>query len=495
MAVRRVLHLDASGLTAWCWRHGSVHFEAAFADDDNGVAAFAAYVHQHGDSHFHLLADVVDEEFRLEDIPWVGRRDRSAIVRRRLAQLHFATPLKAALSCGRLPAGRRDERLLLAALVEPQVFRPWLEAIAQAQAALAGVFSTAQLASSLPSVRRQRAPWLLVIAPTSTGLRQTFLEHGGLRFSRLTPLAETAGAAEAAPACAREAAKLRQYLAGRPLAAGDCLIARVIVDAAEMPIYRACCRDSATLRFEYVDRADEASHAGLGPASPLPGAALSAQLLLRHTPATQFAGAAARRSWRLARAANALQLAAAMLLATSLLFAGWQAGAAYRLRQASAAIQAGNAGDANRYATALQAVPASPLPAGRLRAVIERYDEVQSRSPALAPLYRRLAAALAEFPQVTLERLEWRLVERTEKPSGHYAVLDVHASLAAASSDDPRGQLNVVNGLIARLGADNAMQVRSLALPFDAASGKALVGSAAAAGGAPKFALQAAWRL
>lgn len=492
MAARRVLHLDASGLTAWCWRHGSVHFEAAFADDDKGVAAFAIYLRQQGDSHFHLLVDVVDEEFRLEDIPWVGRRDRNAIVARRLAQLHFATPLKAALSCGRLPQGRRDERLLLAALVEPSVFKPWLEAIEQAHAALAGVFSTAQLASSLPSVRRHSAPWLLVITPTPTGLRQSFLDHGGLRFSRLTPLAD---AAEAAPACAREAAKLRQYLAGRPLAAGDCLIARVMVEEADIPIYRACCRDSAALRFEYVDRADEASHAGLEPASPLPAAALWAQLLMRRTPSTQFAAAGVRRSWRLARVANALQLAAALLLTTNLLFAGWQAGAAYRLREATAAVQIRNAGDAKRYAAAMQALPASPLPAGRLRAVIERYDEVQARSPALAPLFRLLAEALTEFPQVTLERLEWRLVQRPEKPSGHYAVLDVHASLAAASSDDPRAQLNLVNGLAARLGRNEAVHVRTLALPFDAASGQALVSGAAAAGGPPKFALQASWRL
>lgn len=495
MAARRVLHLDAAGLSAWIWCHGRVHFEAAFTDDDKGVTAFAIYVRQHANSHFHILADVVDEEFRLEDIPWVGRRDRSTVIARRLAQLHFATPLKAALSCGRLQEGRRDERLLLAALVEPSVFKPWLEAIAQAQAALAGVFSTAQLASSLPCVRRHSAPWLLVITPTSTGLRQTFLDHGGLRFSRLTPLAEAAGAAEAAPACAREAAKLRQYLAGRPLAAGDCLIARVIVEAAEMPIYRACCRDSATLRFEYVDHADEASHAGLEPALPLPAAALWVQLLLRRMPATQFADAAARRSWQLARVGNALRLAAAMLLTLSLLLAGWQAGAAYRLREASAVIQARNASDASRYAAAMHALPASPLPAGRLRAVIERYDEVQARSPALAPLFRLLADALAEFPQVTLERLEWRLVERPEKPSGHDAVLDVHASLVPASSDDPRAQLNLVNGLAARLGRNEAVHVRTLALPFDAASGKALVSTAAAAGGPPKFALQAAWRL
>lgn len=492
MAARRVLHLDASGLSAWIWRHGQVHFEAAFADDDNGVAAFAAYVQQHGDSHFHLLADVVDEEFRLEDIPWVGRRDRNAIVARRLAQLHFATPLKAALSCGRLPAGRRDERLLLAALVEPSVFKPWLEAIAQAQAALAGVFSTAQLASSLPSVRRHSAPWLLVITPTPTGLRQTFLDHGGLRFSRLTPLADSA---EAASACAREAAKLRQYLAGRPLAASDCLIAQVIVEAADIPIYMTCCRDSAALRFEYVDRRDEARHAGLEPAASLPAAALWAQLLLRQTPSTQFAAAATRRSWRLTRVAHALRLAAAMLLTTSLLLAGWQAGAAHRLREASAVVQAANASAARRYADAMQALPASQLPAGRLQAVIERYDEMQSRSPALAPLFRLLADALAEFPQVTLERLEWRLVERPEKPSGHYAVLDVQASLVAASSDDPRAQLNLVNGLAARLGSNAAVHVRTLALPFDAASGKPLVSTAAAAGGPPKFALQAAWRL
>jgi hypothetical protein len=483
MAVRRVLYVDARGLTAWLDHGGAMHAEATFAAAGSD---FAGYLEQRRDSHFYLLADVADEEFRVDDIPHVGRRDRRAIVERRLAQAHFATPLTAVLSCGRLREGRRDERLLLAALNDGALL-PWLDALERAQAALAGVFTTAQLAGALPSACRREMPHLLVTTRTRAGLRQTFLERGRLRFSRLTPLAEDA---DAASACAAEATRLRQYMVGRSLAEGNRLTVLVLADPVDMPAYRTACRDTADLQFECVALADEAERAGLKGTERVASEALFAHVLLRNTPEAQFAGEDRRRSWRCVRADGISRRVAGGLLTASVLFAALAAAEGYRLRQDSTSVRADVAVHARRHTERMQSLPASPLPPERLRALVNRYDELTRASSGPAPAYRRLGAALADFPQIAVDRLEWRRADQSESEFAGFAQFDLHASLPAQMAGDIRGQLAVAEALADRLRAEPAVRVRTITRPFDAAPDKALKSDAVGTAAPPRFVLR-----
>lgn len=483
MAVRRVLYVDSRGLAAWIDHGGAIRMEADFAAAGSD---FARYLEQHRGSHFYLLADVADEEFRVVDVPYVGRRERRAIIARRLTQIEVAAALKAVLSCGRLREGRRDERLLFAALNDMALL-PWLDALDRAQAALAGVFSTAQLASALPSACRSAAPHLLVATLTRAGLRQTFLERGRLRFSRLTPLAANA---EAADACAAEAARLRQYMVGRSLAEGSRLTALVFVAAADMPAYRTACRDDADLQFECVALTDEAQGSGLKSTSPATAEALFVHLLLRHTPGDQFAGDDRRRDWRSARADGISRRVAGGLLAAGMLVAALAAAEAFRLRQDSAQVRAETAVYARRHAERRQALPATPLPPQHLRRRVGGYDELRRHAHGPAPAYRRLGAVLAAFPQVTVDRLEWRLGERGELGPGGFAQFDLHASLPAQMAGDMRAQLAVAEALADRLRAEPAVRVQAISRPFDAAPDQALKSDAAGAAAAPGFVLR-----
>lgn len=483
MAVRRVLYVDTHGLTAWCDHGGALRAEAAFAAAGGD---FSGYLEQHRDSHFHLLADVADEEFRVDDIPHVGRRDRRAIIDRRLAQSQVATALQAVLSCGRLRDGRRDERLLFAALNDMALL-PWLDALDRAQAALAGVYSTAQLAGALPSACRRDAPHLLVATRGRAGLRQTFLERGRLRFSRLTPLAANA---DAPAACAAEAARLRQYMAGRSLAEGSRLDALVLADPADTPVYRAACRDTADLQFECTTLTDEAQRSGLKSTEPVTAEALFVHLLLRHTPDEQFAAEDRRRSWRNVRADGISRRAAGGLLTASLLVAALAAAEGARLRQDSASLRTEVTAHARRHTERMQALPAAPLPSERLRALVRRYDELRRGSPGPAPAYRRLGVVLTDFPYVAVDRLEWRLVDRSESESTRFAQFDLHASLPAQMAGDLRAQLAAAEDLADRLRAEPGIRVQTVTRPFDAASDKALKSDGVGAAAAPRFVLR-----
>ncbi|MCX8018123.1 MAG: hypothetical protein N2690_09535, partial [Rhodocyclaceae bacterium] len=372
MPQRRVLFLDAAGLTAYRVGGGRIEAEGRFPPDEAGLADFAAYLAHHAGSLFMMLADVAEEGFQLEDIPASSGKDRQAIIKRKLAQYFYGTPFAIAQSLGRLKTGRRDERVLLMALTRPPFFEPWLAQLRATRSILAGLWSLPQVVGQLlPAAAPAQS---LLITQTGGALRQTFFLDGQLRFSRLTPLV-SASADEAAIAALLEASKMHQYLASqRLIGRGKPLVTRVLVHPAQAAAMRARCRDNAELRFECADLLEEARRAGLH--TPLEDAraavALFCHLLARKPPAEQFAPPAERQYYRLWQTRYALKSASAVILASGLLIAGnlgmeifQKQGEIERLRQEALLARQG-------YDAVMQALPKIPLTTDELRALVDR---------------------------------------------------------------------------------------------------------------------------
>ncbi|MDK9724891.1 MAG: hypothetical protein OEL88_08355 [Sterolibacteriaceae bacterium MAG5] len=510
MMARRVLFLDSERLTAFLCRRGSVEREGTFAADGAGLAAFADYVAARRNSLFHILAEVAEEGFEHEDIPWVRGRDRIAVIKRKLAQYDYGTPLAVALSAGRRKTGRRDEAMLFAALTQPRHFEPWLEILRQGEAPLVGVFSLPQLAPLLLTGSRPPAPCCLLITLTCGGLRQTYIEHGQLRFSRLTVPA-TGTAEETAAACAAEAAKIHQYLAGKQLLGHDGpLPVHLLVHPAQAGAFRLHCRDTRDLRFDTLDLLAEAGRLGLRThLADSCSEALFAHLLVHRPPARQFAPSRERHFHRLGQLRQAVLGTGLAICAGGLLFAVQQSVARNDLAERSEILRRQAAADERRYQAVLQSLPPIPGTIENLRALVSRYEELQKRAVGPEPLYRRIGIALQDFPSIELDRLNWTVVNRVEDafvggdrvtavPSadaGPYAVADIHGQLPMAMAADHRGQLEALHGFADRLRGLPGMQVRILSLPFDAESGKALKSGGSAAADVPRFALRVAQNL
>jgi hypothetical protein len=508
MAARRILFLDAGGLSAWRWHRGRVEGEGIFpADDADALARFAAYVGERRGSLYFMLADVAEEGFQLEDIPPLRGRNRIALIKRKLDRYYPSTPLTVALPLGRRQQGRGDERMLFAALTRPEQFEPWLKVLKAERASLAGVFSLAQVVTALFS-RQARQGLFLLVTMTRGGLRQTFVESGRVRFSRLAPLG-AATPAEAAALCAREAAKIRHYLEGQGLVATEAPLAvRVVVHPSQEAVFRAHCPDGNQLRYEYLDLPAHAARCGLKSALPDSNAEmLFGHLLVRHTPRAQFAHADARHVFRLGQIRFALRFAGCAALVACLAFAASRMLALQQLEASTMAVRAHNEDDERRYQALLAARPRLPLAPERLLPLAERYEELLQRSPGPAPMYRRLSAALDESREIRLERLTWSVADHAEGPGDAqaprptpgedaYAVADVEASLPLESAKDLSGQSAVIERFVAHLRRDRAVEVRLLSLPFDAESAKALTGGTDLAPAmAPRFMLRVVERL
>jgi hypothetical protein len=516
MAAKRILLLDGPLLTAHYWNAGHIKVEGEFSPEPVGLEALAAYLNKHRASIFYLLADIAEEGFQLEDLPYVQGGDRSALLQRRLGQYYYNTPLSAAISLGRAPAGRRDEKILFAALTRTETFTPWLDALREAEANLAGVYSVPLVLAGCVSQLLDGGGPVLFVSLARGGVRQSFFDQGKLHFSRLSPLA-TKSLEEVARTSASDSAKIFQYLlAQRQIPRGTPLRTMVMAHATQIPTLEEFCRSTSEIQFEFVDIAATARQRGLKDVPADSNADnLFIHCLATKTPAQQFAPAAETRIHKLWKIRFALTSTAWLVLAGCLLFAGKTGLNLYELRDSIEAARAATASDTQRYNAILESLPKAGISPDNLRALLGRFDVLQKRTPAMEPLLTHLSLALNDNPRIELVRLTWAIADSldtgekvtaeikgaagTPPPAtaakGVWAMIEIDARLPLGMVSDQRAQIELIESFAARL-RDPRTEVRILSRPFDIESDKPLK-SAREQGetrlaDAPKFALRIA---
>ena len=510
MAAKRILLADGTGLSAHYWRSGRIKFETEFSNEPAGLEAFATYLKRHRGSLFFLLADIAEEGFQLEDLPFVQGGDRNALLKRRLGQYFYGTPLSLAVSLGRAKDGRRDERILFAALTRAEAFTPWLDALREAEAILAGVYSVPLvLAQFGPQLLDANGPALLLTL-TRGGVRQTFFDQGKLHFSRLSQLA-TRGVDEIGRVCASDSAKIFQYLvAQRQIPRGSALRTVILAEPSQTQTLRDYCQSSPEIQFEFADLDATARKLRLKDSLPDSNAdRVFMHCVASKPPAQQFAPPEETRFHRLWKMRSAITGTAWVIFVACLLFAGKTGLKVAELRNQAETTRLATADDTRRYNAILEGLPKVDITPDNLRALISRHEALQQRLPRMEPLLLHLSQALNENPRIELGRLSWRMADSPDatsnaapgaRPSSTTAnaagwtVVDIDAQLPLVLVSDQRAQLALVENFAARLRAART-DVRVLSRPFDIESDKPLrsVGDARAQGGeVPKFSLRLA---
>ena len=478
MTQRHLLFVDNTALTAYRAGRDTVEQEAVFPADETGRAAFADYLATHRRGVFMMLADLVEEAFQSEDIPPTGGGDRNTLIHRKLTQHFYGTSFALACSHGRLKSGRRDERLTLMALTQPQHFQPWLDALRRQRAILAGLWSLPQLVRRL--LPAQLPKKLLLLSQSRAGLRQTFFLDGQMRFSRLSPLLQGAPAATAS-----EAEKMHQYLAGQRLIDWEApLTTWILTHPTQHVAMKTACRSNPLLHYEFIDLTDIAARQGLhSPLDDSKADRLFCHVLTRHRPAEQFAPAGEREFYRLWQMRSGFNTASTVVLVGGLLFAALQGMATRELRETNAQAQVQVQLDRDSYNAKMQALPPVPIGIDNLRALVSRYDEAAIRAPGPTPLLSRLSLSLDAFPAITIDSLDWSVVESLPPPPGQaagrpaagpHALLTVAAHLPLAMIDDHRGQLSLVADFLRHLETGAGDHALLLQPPVDTRSGKTL---------------------
>lgn len=501
----RLLHVDVTGVSAHHWRSGKLRNEAFFRSSDSGIQEFQRYLRQHGNSVFYLLADMAEEGFQFDTIPFVRGGDRKALVRRKLGQLYYGTSLVAGVPLGREPRGRRDERMLFAALTRLPLVEPWLAATVQCETQLAGVYSVPLLAPILAKKLAVAAPCCLLVSVGRAGIRQTFLEDRRLRFSRLSPLAG-GSAVETAQACAAETSRLYKYLAGQRLVPQNTpLPVLVLTDAHHRHALTTTCADSEELAFHFPDFETARQRCGLRDFLDVPAAdALFLHLLALEAPAEQFAPEPLRHFFRLWQIRFALKSLGGLVLLGCLLFAAHDFFDAHESRETIAELRLSTEADNQHYAAILKAFPPMPTSLDNLRGVTTRFGTLVSRSASPRALLARISHAVDSSPGVEIQRIDWVLTTNPDNTGaaaapgtgsaarGVFAVVTIDGALPMADRENQRALVGAVNEFAAELRRDGDLKVTVARQPLDLESANTLRRSteASTSNDVPQFTLR-----
>lgn len=489
MTERRTLILTTQSLSVWHWRHNNADRECEFNLGESGQTEFRSWLQQHLDSLFHLLVDLPDEGFHQEALPHVSGPDRKALLQRKLNQHFFGTPFSLVRSLGREKQGRRDEHFLFAALTRPQALEPWLAAMQEAGVAVVGIHSPALLLPTLLPPSAAAEPRLILITLGSGGLRQSYFEHGQLRFSRLKPLTGHS-IEEAAVNIYGEAVRIYQYLIGqRVLARGNRVPVLCLANPAHFELLRRACVDTDELAFNFGDLLQVARARQL-PAVPVDSStdALLVHMLSRQRAPVQFGNDQARlhyRRWhwrRLVIQGSLATLVLASLFAVAAVLAVW------RNHQREADALLATAQTQQRYAALVSSLPAIPVSPEQLQQLSQAWQGLHTATPDLTSSLRTLSTALQHNPQLELQALDWRLVAHPDDTAdapvsstvSPWLVMDIELQMPSRLGPSRRAQNEAVERFIADLKHDAKDNVRVLQQPFDPDSAKALKGSSEA---------------
>ncbi|MFZ2854474.1 MAG: hypothetical protein WAZ34_10245 [Rhodocyclaceae bacterium] len=477
MPPRHLLYLSAQQATAFGWQNGELLEETHFATTAAGRQQFAAYLEEHGKSGFALLANVAEEGFQIESIPFLRGADRQAMIRRRLGQRFFNARLSTSYSLGHEKKRRKNERILLAALTDTPFFEPWLECIAGAGCVLSGIYSLPLLGAMLLKKTGLAQERCLLLTVQDQSIRQSYFERGELHFSRLTPLHGT-DPDSLARAFSAEAGKLQQYVSGlRPGEFSTPISACILAHANARKAIEASCVDSQTLTFRIIDSENCARQLGL---KTLPadthGESLFIHLLATTPPRSQFADDLLRHDFHLRRIRSALYGLAATALLIALPVSGKLAYETRQIGQQTAALVSEARLAAQRYDAITTSVPQQPTDSATLLRVVDRYGELEREGGTPKGLYFAISRALQQATTLDLERIDWQA--GTAAPSDDNETAVVRGTLKPGA--DARLSLSDFQRLTDALKRTPGLQVRILQHPFNSDSGQSLRGGDAA---------------
>ena len=490
MKTTRLLYLSAHQLSAYHWKAGMLMAEGQFAATPDGHLEFADYLAQHRTSTFSMLANVSEEGFQIETIPFLQGTDRKAIIARKIGQLFFGATLTASLSLGYAKNKRKNERVMLAALTNTDYFAPWLQAISSAGAALSGIYSLPLLAPSLLKKLGLGEEQYLLLTVQDQSIRQSYFEKGELHFSRLTPL-QNSSIGGIAQTFSSETLKLQQYLASqRLIGRNQSITAHILAHSSALKAIQNSCLNTPAIHYNVLSIEDCARKTGLRTVPPdIHCEPLFLNMLAAAPPRIQFADDTLRHDHHLGQIRSALYSLGVLALLGGLLFSGKLWYESFTLAQESEALRNEAALSRHRYHEIVKTFPPIPTNNEALRRIIGRYVELETMGASPDGLYREISRALQAAPAAELDGLDWK-VGSSEPPPGSAATQPALASTVPKDSEaiivrgtlklgpnaNARQMLTAFNDLLEALKANPALQVKVLQRPFDIESGKSLRG-------------------
>ena len=397
MTRKLLLHLTGERMCCWIWERGSLGTGPCFDHTPAGIQQFTGWLEEREDTPALMLADLVEEDFQRHLLPHVAGRAGVAMRERRLAQAWRDTPFRCAHVQGREDEGRRDDIVLFAALTNPAVLAPWLDALESQRIPLAALYTPALLSTALLPEEARQAPHLLLVTEHASGIRQTYFQHGRVRFSRL---------AQAAASAEQEAERIRQFLVGAHMLERDLPLQVLSL----LPLARIASPPAANiaplLDWRVLPLEEAAARQKLA-ASDNPDQLLLG-LAARIAPPTHYPLGLRQRYYSLWRARKSLYASSAVLAACCLLWTGANIVGYSLARGHTRDLQKETYSFTTAYKSSMSSMPPAVDKTANMKAAVQIAQMVARQGPWPQAVMAVLSEALERSPQIRLTQLDWR---------------------------------------------------------------------------------------
>ena len=184
--MKRLFYFTGYRLSVLHWKGRELSGSCSFEPTESGLDSFRNYLKQTENIPGKFLVDVIEEDFRNEQIPHVGSKDRSSVINRLIDRFYRSSKDYCYSEIiGRVKDGRKDDIVLIGAMTNPQLIKPWLSILDECEVPLSGVWSLPLVSKNLlKTIKATSGVVLLVSQQVNSNVRQTLFRDGKLISSR-----------------------------------------------------------------------------------------------------------------------------------------------------------------------------------------------------------------------------------------------------------------------------------------------------------------------
>jgi len=409
MAIKRIFYITANALSVFLWNKGRIESGPCFNIQENGVAAFSDYLAHDNDSLTFCLADLVEEQFHHDTIPHVTGSDRKTLLSRKRRQLFRHTPFHGAIVQGREATGRRNDKVLYMGVTNPDTISVWLTQAQQHKVPIAGVYSLAELAQTLiQKLNIKSANTLMFTQQSLSGFRQTFLNNGQVKVSRLSQ-SKQFDANEYNSVVLNEVFRNQKYLQRLRLLENHApLDVYIFGDGRQHTTLNETFIDTADIKYHFVDEKEVGEVIGLkNTVSFGYFEYLFIHLLCKSKPAINYAQHTNLRYRNMYQARKAMLAASVLLVATSLIWSVVNSVDTYNIEQQNSSLLQNVNDLQTKHDNALAKLPPLTTTARDMQHTVETAEQLAKNrtNPAFAMI--AISRGLASHPDIVIDEIDW----------------------------------------------------------------------------------------
>lgn len=406
----QIFYLTSSSITAYHYDGRALTRMAGFVAADAGLADFDPYLRHFGHLPTYVLADMVEEDFRVDSVAHTLGRDRDALLERHAARVYRGTEYRHARVLGRDPHNKRKDTVLFSGLLNPESADLWLDAMRHYRIPLAGIYSLPLLSTELVKLIWDKHKDVLLVTHTAaSGLRQSFFSAGQLRFSRLTPVPEQLPVDAYAEFIHAEIGKTKRYLSNLHLLGRDVILdVCMLSGGARLERLEQMCAAQTLTHYHLLPLTQLASRLRYrNPDSDYLCDGLYAFMAACNRARNHYARPERRFHYRMLRARQTLSDVAVAAAVAGLLWAGTQLVDALLYQREIAKTEALLAAAAMHYGDIQSRLPQTDVAPEDMRLAVAAAAQLQQQRHVPHTLLARLGQALQTQPSLQIEQIDW----------------------------------------------------------------------------------------